>query len=199
MSFTLRDGKGSGAEAKVTNDNRLSTAAITETEAVLAASKGERFNLNTGTITLTSANNTTLMYIQNQEDSDLVLQSVVYLLGNSTGGSGNATFNIIRNPTAGGIITNANTININANYNFGSNRTLSANCYKGATGETVVSGGSTLLSTLLSSATGRIFIGLDSIILPKGTSVAVNYTPPTGNTSQAVQVAFAAYVKTFDI
>lgn len=199
MSFTIKDGRGTGKEAAVTSDKRLSTSAITETESVLASSNGTRFNINTGTITLTSAANTSLIYIANNEDNDLILQSVIYLFGNSTGGSGDATIDVIRNPLTGGIITNANAVDINANYNFGSNRNLNALTYKGATGETLLSGGTTLLSTLLSNASGRVFISLDSIVLTKGSSVGVNYTPPTGNTSQGVQIAFAAYVKTFEI
>lgn len=199
MSFTIKDGSGSGREAKVNAEYRLTTAAITSTAQVLASTNGDRFNINTGTITLTNATNTSLIYVKNNEDSDLFLTSVIYLLGGSTMGMGDATFDIIRNPTAGDIITNANDVDILANYNFGSTTTLSVDAYKGATGETLLSGGEAILSTLLSSASGRIFIGLDDIIMPKGSTIGVNYTPPTGNLSQGVQVAFAAYVKNFEV
>lgn len=199
MSFTIRDGIGSGKEAKVTSDNRLSTTAVTENEADTATSNGTRYNLNTGTVTLTNATTTTLFYIQNTEDKDLIITALIYNLGATTGGSGDVTIDIIRNPTAGDIITNANNIDINSNQNFGSNRSLSANVYKGATGETAVSGGETTISTLSASNTGRIFISLGAMTLAKGNSLAVNYTPPTGNTSQGIQVAVPCYVKTFDV
>ena len=71
MSFTIRDGIGSGKEAKVTSSNRLATTTISETEADFAAAEGTRYNINTGTITLTDANNTTVLFLKNNEDSDL--------------------------------------------------------------------------------------------------------------------------------
>lgn len=198
MSFVIKDGSGSGREATVNRQNRLSVASVITNSQVIAASNGYRFNINTGNITLTNATNTSVIYLKNNEDSDLYITSIVYILGNSTGGTGNATFNAIRNPTAGSIITNANAVSINANYNFGSTITLDVDAYKGATGETLLSGGSTILSTILSTAAGRTFIQLDDFVLPKGSTIGVNYTPPSGNTSQIVQVAFAVYLQNFD-
>jgi hypothetical protein len=199
MSFTIRDGKGTGKEVKVTPDNRLSTAAITETEAALATSLGTRFNINTGTVTLTNASNTSLLYVKNNENNDMIVTAIIYLLGTSTGGSGDATVDIIRNPLAGDIVTNANDVDILQNFNFGSTRTLAADTFKGATGETLLSGGNVIVSSLLSTPAGRIFIGLDEIVIPKGSTIGINYTPPTGNTSQGIQVALVSYVKTFEV
>lgn len=199
MSFTIKDGSGSGREAQVNAQGRLACASVTSSAQVIASTLGDRFNINTGTITLTNATETSLIYVKNNEDSELFVTSVVYILGNSTAGMGNAFVNIIRNPTAGGIITNANNVDIVENYNFGSTNTLLIDAYKGATGETLLSGGTTLISTILSSATGRVFIGLDDIIMPKGSSIGVNYTPPSLNTSQAIQIAFAVYSKNFDV
>jgi len=199
MSFTIRDGIGSGKEAKVTNNNRLSTTAVTETEADLATNEGTRYNINTGTITLTDANNTTVFYIKNNEDSNLIVTALIYNLGNSTGGSGDLTIDVIRNPTTGDIVTNANDVDILQNQNHSSTRTLAADVYKGATSEALITDGDASISTLSSSGTGRIVVSLGALTVPKGSSLAVNITPQTGNTSQGVQVAAACYVKTFEI
>ncbi len=199
MSFTIRDGIGSGKEAKVNSNNRLSTTSITESEADFATEEGTRYNLNTGTITLTDANNTTVFYLKNNEDSDLIVTALIYNLGNSTGGSGDLTVDVVRNPTAGDIITNANDADIIQNQNHGSTRSLSADVYKGATAEALITDGNVSISTLSASGTGRIVIALGALTLPKGSSLAVNITPQSGNTSQGVQVAAACYVKTFDV
>ncbi len=199
MSFTIRDGIGSGKEAKVNNNNRLSTTSITESEADFATEEGTRYNLNTGTITLTDANNTTVFYLKNNEDSDLIVTALIYNLGNSTGGSGDLTIDVVRNPTAGDIVTNANTVDIIQNQNHGSTRALSADVYKGATAEALITDGAVSISTLSASGTGRIVISLGALDLPKGSSLAVNITPQSGNTSQNIQVAAACYVKTFDV
>ena len=199
MGFKIQDGTGSSREAKVNQDNRLSTSAVTESEADFATEIGTRFNINTGTINLTDANNTTVLYIKNNEDSPLIITALIYNLGNSTGGSGDLTVEVVRNPTAGDIITNANNVSILQNQNHGTTRTLSVDAYKGATSEALITDGSTSISTLSSSGTGRIVISLGALDLPKGSSLAVNITPQSGNTSQGVQVAAACYVKNFDI
>ncbi len=199
MSFTIRDGIGSGKEAKVTSSNRLATTTISETEADFATNEGTRYNINTGTITLTDANNTTVLFLKNNEDSDLIITALIYNLGNSTGGTGDLTIDVIRNPTTGDIVTNANDVDIIQNQNHGSTRTLVVDAYKGATSEALITDGDTSISTLSSSGTGRIVMSLGALTVPKGSCIAVNITPQTSNTSQGVQVAVSCYVKTFDI
>ena len=107
---------------------------------------------------------------------------------------------VIRNPTAGDIVTNANSTQVGstvaANQNFGSNKSISINSYKGASGETAFTDGDVTVSTRSASSTGRIFISLGAIVIPKGSSVGINYTPPVGNTSQTLQIAAACYLDT---
>ncbi len=68
--------------------------------------------------------------------------------------------------------------------------------YKGAQGETVISGGGENILTRNPSTSGRIFISPGGgVIMPKGSSIAFNYTPPSGNTNQIVQFAVNAYVR----
>lgn len=200
MSTIIRDGTGTGIAAKVTSDNRIYVSSVSQTEKDHAADEEGKYNINTGDITLTSAAKTTVLYLKNNEDEDFFLTAAIYNLGSSTGGSGDVKIEVIRNPNAtGDIITNANAVESVINLNFGSSQTLNALVYKGATGETVLAGTEVALSTRSSSSTGRIFIDLGAIIIPKGSSVSINYTPPTGNTSQICQFAFACFLKTFDV
>jgi hypothetical protein len=155
---------------------------------------GYAFNLNTGDITLTSAAKTTVFYFKNNEDIDYHLTSFIYNLGSSTGGSGDVKLDVIKNPTTGDIITNANDAEMISNINYGSSNTLDADVYKGATGETVVNGDISI-STRSANSTGRILIALGIVVIPKGASVAIDYTPPSGNTSQTIQVAASGYLK----
>jgi urease beta subunit len=179
---------------------RVLTEGLNETEAEAASLKGYKFNINTGDITLTNATETTVLYIKNTGNYPLVCKTFIHILGNTTGGSGDGKVDIIRNPTSGDIITNANDVligpGISANQNYGSRNTLSGNYFKGASGESVISASDGVhITTRLSSSVGRIPISLDGIILPINASVAVNYTPPTGNTSQIVQFACSAYIR----
>lgn len=199
MSITIKDGTGSGNVAKVTDEKRLETSAVTETEKDHACILGDTYNINTGDITLTDANETTVLYIKNNESNPLVLTALIYNLGASTGGSGDVKINVLRNPTTGDIVTNASAVEAVSNQNYGSSKSLTADVYKGATADAVITDGTVSVSTRSASNTGRIVVSLGALIIPQGSSLAVNYTPPASNTSQICQFAAACFVKNFDV
>ena len=200
MGFSILDGTGKGNEAGVDDRNRMLVAALTETESNNATTQGIKYNINTGDITLTNAVKTSVLYIKNDDNRDLVIDALIYNLGSSNSGSLDCVIDVVRNPTAGDIITNANDVaigpNENANLNFGSSNTLEAMMYKGATGETALSGGGVVITTRNPSPSGRIFISPGGgFILPKGTSLGIDFTPSTGNTSQTVQFALNVHIR----
>jgi hypothetical protein len=199
MDVTLRDSL-THQGCYIDSNQHLHTEAVIRTEKDQAALKGWRFNINTGDITLTNATETSVLYVKNTGDFDLVIDSLIYNLGNTTSGTGDVKIDVVRNPTAGEIITNANNVamgaGVEANQNFGSTNTMTGLFYKGATGETLLSGGDgDSISTRSSANTGRIVISLGSTTLPKGASIGINYTPPTSNTSQICQFAMAVHVR----
>jgi hypothetical protein len=199
MDVTLRDSL-THQGCYIDSNQHLHTEAVTRAEKDQAALKGWRFNVNTGDITVTNATETSVLYVKNTGDDDLVLDSLIYNLGNTTSGTGDVKIDVVRNPTAGDIITNANDVavgpGVSANQNFGSTNTMTGLFYKGATGETLLSGGDGVsVSTRSAANTGRIVIGLGATSLPKGSAIGINYTPPTSNTSQTVQFAIACHVR----
>lgn len=203
MSEVVIKNAGTGDIAKVSNQGRLQTTSITEDIKDHASDTGiaQKYNINTGDITLTNATETSLLYVKNTSTAgDLVITAFIYNLGNSTGGSGDVKIDIIRNPTAGDIVTNANNVavgpGVSANQNFGSANTLTGSFFKGASGETAFTDGAVSISTRSASFTGRLAIALGSVVIPAGSSIGINYTPPTGNTSQIVQIAAACYMAT---
>jgi hypothetical protein len=154
---------------------------------------GNGYNINTGDITLTNATKITAIYLKNTGTKDIIVTAFIYLTGNSTGGSATTDFlyTAIVNPTAGDIITNANDVDVNINRRIGSSNTLTCQAYKGAQGETAVSGGSTLFGTRLSGS-GRQSIPF-LVALPAQQSLAVDITPKTSNTNLIFQIALACY------
>jgi len=186
--------------AHVDSNQHLHTEAVTRVEKDQADRQGWKFNINTGDITLTNATLTSVLYVKNTANDDIIIDSLIYNLGNTTSGTGDVVISVLRNPDAGSMITNANDVLVGptvvANQNFGSTNLMTGLFYKGATGETALSGGQgTTITTRSSSATGRIFISLGSMTLPKGSSLGINYTPPTSNTSQICQFALACHVR----
>lgn len=197
--FTIQDAV-KGTNARVSDTQRVAVEAITQEEQDEAAVKGWKFNVNTGDITLTNATKTSVLYIKNNGDYDIVINNLIYNLGNTTGGSGDVLIEALRNPTAGGIITNANNVAIGptvaANENFASTNLLEGLFYKGATGETALSGQDGLtLSTRSADNAIRIMLSQLDLVLPKGTALGIDYTPPSGNTSQICQFIAACHVR----
>lgn len=203
--FSIKNGN-TGDIAKVDSNNRLHVASITEPEADHAAdsSISQKYNINTGDVTITNATKLSLLYIKNTGTNDMVVTALIYNLGNTASGTGDVLIEVLRNPNAGSIITNTNDVatgvGVEANSNFGSTNTLTGNFYKGAVGETALSGqDGVYLTTRSSSNTGRIVISLGKLVLPKGSTLGVSYTPPTSNTSQIVQIAAACYIRTTEV
>jgi len=193
MAEQILDGKGTGKRAEVDLNNRLQVFSISEGLSLDAAKNGENYNINTGSITLTSANQSAVLYMKNNEDKTFVITDVIVILGASTGGSGDLTVEVIRNPTTGTIISGASDVAVVGNRNFGSSRQFVADVYKGAEGNTITNG-TDFSDTTRSAASTVIHFDADVIAMPKGTSIGVNITPQASNTSMAVKIAVVGYL-----
>jgi hypothetical protein len=194
MSEMLRDGTGSGNLQKVDANNRALTRSVNTPEDEQATKLGTSYNINTGIIDLTNANETPLIYIKNNEDEDLHIQTIIIGTWSSTGGSGTdgvpkAVF--LRNPITGTTVENTNDVDIISNRNYGSSKTLTVDAYKGATGETLTGGTDHIIIQMGTS--GRTVVSIDEVI-PKGSSFGIKYTPQGSNTSQKVYAAVVAHL-----
>ena len=185
MTTVIKDGK-TGKTARVDSRNRLNTFAISETAPTDAAINGDLYNVNTGIITLTSGTVSSLMFLKNDDTVNWVVSRVFYNASASTGGTGRWLADVVANPTDGTLIS-AGTDFTAFNLNFGSPESLAATLKKGAEGSTLTDG-EVRVSTLVPSAGARVLIPFDSVILEPGSSLAIQITPPTGNTSMEIQV-----------
>lgn len=192
MTHMIKDGTGTSYLAKVNSENRMFTDAVERNHSQDAAIKGDAYNINTGVITLTSANKSAVLYVKNNAADNLYIDTLFYLIGNSTGGSGDMLITVLRNPTAGTIISNATAVEMNANRNFGSSKTLDVDDYKGAEGYTFTDGTKIIESIFNQSAT-RAAIAVGTIVLTQGTSIGIDVTPATGNTNLDVEFAVSCY------
>ena len=191
----LLDGTGKGYTAKIDEKGRLHVDSIATQREEAQSQRGFSFNINTGNITLTNgATANGVLYVKNNEDSNLVLTNFFYNIGNSTGGTGNIYVDIIRNPTAGTLISGATVVDVNINRNFGSSRQLDVTAYKGATGTTITDGADAI-KTILNTAAQRVAISAGAITLSKGSAIGIKFTTPTSNTSLICNFAIACYLE----
>jgi hypothetical protein len=189
----IEDG-ATGKTARVNSDNTLAVHSITISEAEHATDLGQSYNVNTGTIVLTTAGVSGVLYFKNNENINIHVDHIVILLGNTTGGltTDSTTIKVLSNPTAGTVISGATDADMIQNRNIGASSTLEADVYKGAEGDTFTDG-EELVGSLLTPGTRAAFV-LD-ITIPKGKSIGVTIEPNDSNTSMKVMAALVCHIE----
>lgn len=178
----------------VDNNGRAQAFSTSASEQQVQAELGQAFNINTGEVTLTDAEETPLFYLENtSEDNPIKISRIFTTFLTSSGGAGLPTrLNVYPNITGGTILTATDLTPFN--FNFGSKRQLGVVCKLGATGETFTFVEPARILSLFPNDNLRQLTEFDVIVLPKGSSMLVTYTPPTGNISQIVEAGCNVFV-----
>lgn len=192
----VEDGTGNGYSAKVSSSNRVYTFAVTEPEAITALKLGNSYNLNTGLITVSGSTANATMYFKNNESSDFVIEAIAVGMGSGTIGAGTTgmiAVDVLRNPTAGTIISEAVDVASKQNRNFGSSKTLTADVYKGdGAGKTFTDG--TEVAKFFTGLSGRLFATVNFQV-PKGDAAGITITPNvTGTDTVTCYVAIVGHL-----
>lgn len=184
MGFEIEDGTGAGYLAKVSSENRILADSVTRSEREQEAISGDAYLIGTGFVTLTSANQSALLYFQNDNNFDLVITRFLIGVRASTGGAENHIRGVlIKNPT--GMSAGSGSPLLAPNINFGSSNTLTLTSEIGAEGASLT-GGSTFAAVV--APVEQLTTEAASTIIPKGSSIGVNIIPPSSNTSLQVSV-----------
>ena len=191
---TIDDGTGDGFSAKVNENKKLYVFSTTQTEEKAVTRLGDSYTIASGTVTLTSASESGVLYIKNNESRNLHVRQVIASLGPSTSGSATDTslIKMYRNPTTGTLISTATTGPIACNRNFGSSNSLTADMYVGAEAETITNG--VVHSQVLMSPGTVRELAVDET-LPGGTTIAFSVEPNDSNTSMKVIFEVLCYLE----
>jgi hypothetical protein len=198
MAVEIGDGSGFDYRAKVDSRNRIFTDSISREQLEYAILTGNGYNVSTGNITLTTDGNSAIGWFKYTGKFALVIKEILVILGASTNGTGNGTITILKNPTTGTIISNAVPVSAASNRDFSSFNQLPALAYKGAEGDTFTDG-DTFAVTGRDGSAQIVSFDAAPIVLKKGNSIGIKYTPPSGNTSQNVIVAGTVYEEKVEI
>ena len=190
MADQLLDGTGGGYLQRVGSDNRSQVRAVIEYEVIHRTENGDSFNWNTGLISISS--DSALIYIKNSSDKQMVITNIAMGIFDGLSYTDAPYLTVLRNPTAGDLISDATAVDMASNRNAGSTLVTDGLVYKGKDGGTV-SGGENL-GILLLGKTGRSFFEID-LILTKGTSFALHLTGNISSGSANVYTAFIGYYK----
>ena len=192
MPDTLRDGKGRGFLAAINSDNQLLTRSTSVEQRLKSALDDNYFELTTGRISLTDANETAVVYLKNQNTSGkvLVIDRFFYDCWTSTGGSGaDGILRYYKNPTSA---TGGTAIIPNIT-NYGSTITAVGTFLSGNTATPItLTGGTVWWSAYL---TDKLSMALEEgrIVVPNGSSHAITVAAPAGNTSMFLSLNVAFY------
>jgi len=193
MSVTLKDGS-SGNIARVDDKKRLRTKAVTESESLDATHGSRAYNINTGTISLTSSTVSGILYFKNNENESFILEALAVGVGGAGTTTESSVITLIRNPTTGTLISGASAVAMNQNRNFGTSNTLSDSlAYKGVEGSTVTDGDA--IAQFFQGAGGRLFAGIN-FELQKGNSLAITIDTNTSSGTTIVYAALIGYLET---
>lgn len=172
-------GPGGDIGAHVNQNNQVHTFSISQSEAKDANSKGNAYNINTGTIGLTANTESAILWLKNDEspvngESTIIIDAIAIGIGTDDSGATRTektTITVVRNPTTGTLIDGATAVDINQNRNFGSTNTLSSTtlAYKGAEGNTFTNGDD---FAQFFQNTVRGYYTLD-VELPRGASIGI--------------------------
>lgn len=184
----INDGTGSGNEAKVDSTKRLLVEAVTESEQLEAVAVGNAFQIGSGPITLTNANESAVLFYKNNEDKDVIITAVNVTSSKQTGSSAGV---FLAKLITGGTALSAGASVTALNNNFGSNKELLATITAGQTSATVT-GGTAAASFYIQEA---VFFNTElAWIVPKGVSIALSITPGASNTSVTVTTTLEVHI-----
>ena len=185
MGFQIQDGKGSGYIAGVDSTNRLQTRSISESIFQTSTRLGESFFLGTPLVTLTTSGTSAIIFIENDESIDLLLEEGYFISEDAVGSS----LNMFRTTWYKNSTDILGTSVPPLNQNFGSSVELDS-IIKYGSHLAGVSGG-TVVAQL--SFPIKQFNSLETnLILPKGSSLAIAVNAPAGTTSMPIQIGFKA-------
>lgn len=185
------DGDGGVKRVLVTKKGRIYTYSITSPVIDQATEQGQAFNLNTGEISSVSTADTAVFYYKHLEDLPLFIDAAIIGVDSAAASAGSHTVTMIRNPTAGTIVSGASAGDINVNRNFDSGNSLSNSIfYKGANGNTFTDGSDYLLGYV---EEGRSVASVSTILF-KGNSVGFKISPNLSSGTMNVYCAIACHL-----
>lgn len=187
----IEDGTGAGKQAKVDGINRLYVYSVTQTEEAHNTLEARAYHVTTGTINLTGASISGLLYLKNTHTSEnITVESFSFYLGNTDGtATDNIIVKVVGSPTTGTLIDSGAAVTPR-NKVIGSTTTMTATALKGAYGSTVTNG-TTIMDTLFPSV-GKKTVDCYMVIPPQET-IAITVTPKGSNSDMDVQLSMVLF------
>lgn len=183
----IENGDGQGRFlARVDKTLRFWTRSVSESRTEEATRVGNGFAITTGPISLTSATESGVLYFKNNDTVPVYIDALTIWRDTVSTVTGDVNAKVMRNPTAGTLISGATSVDIAVNRDTSNPATLVA--YKGAQGSTLTGGDQ--ISFL--AGTGRFVSTLDVMLRP-GQAIGVLLNPFVSTGSAKVSVGITVH------
>jgi len=195
VSEIIEDGTGDGYKLQINQFNRAATQAVTSTALSKIGLDGGGWTVSTGSITLTSANESTLAYVKNTGTDSLILRDLVVRSDKSNESTGTLntkqtyTVKIKAVIVAEDLSTAITPISLRSS----KEKSLSLTIEKGVEGSSSTAG-ATIATYLVQCGTSlEVASGEGYFFLEPNASIAITVTPPSGNTSLTIAMGATIY------
>lgn len=166
----IEDGTGTGNTLQIDSKNRLKADTKVRTELVAATKEGNAYNVHSGTIVLSGAG--TMLYVQNNEEQDLIIEGMVIALGDGCTSDSSEVYTW-KNIDGGDILSDATCVTFKSNRNYGSPNLLVADTYMGKSGGTLTG---EQVGIYYMGSSQRLFAEINKVV-PKGSSIGISIDP----------------------
>lgn len=200
MGFIIQDAHSGGGKLKVDSRGRAHADVVSRSIVEFMNKHGLLFGGSPGPKTLTTANVSGLLHLENLKDDELVIppKGLSIVFGTATGPLTTGllmAIEIFKNATTGTLISGATAPDVvlqNQN-NASANKEQAGVDHKffaGAEGTTITNG---TLSFYTGITEGRVWKNDQELRIGKGHAVSLRVTPPAGNTSMIVNSSLICY------
>ena len=199
MEGIINAGSGVTIGMHVDKNEQAHVFSTTRTINEQATSLGNSYNINSGSIALTSSSDSGVFYFKNDEfpvngESSFIIDAIAIGIDNAGTTTKNSTITVVRNPSTGTLISGASAVAMNQNRNFGSPNTLNSTsyAYKGVEGSTITNGND--IAIFFQSAGSRGYYTVD-FELTKGSSIGVKLNTYTSSGTTNAYIAIIGHRK----
>lgn len=189
MGKEIEDGTGTGDRARV-KDSRLYTNALTLGNFENSVLEGNAYNINTEFLSITTDAEHALLYLKNDENTDIVIESWFIATDIGSNGSSYGTVKAYFDPVGGTIVSGGTPINT-VNRKGGDSKLAKVTSLKGGEGFTFT--GTTDAVLYQTQSAGSRAFGNIKLALEPGKSIVICYKP-NGAEPISIYSGFQFYV-----
>ena len=189
--FSFNGSTGGFKQVQVTERGRLAVYSESQSSTTFSAIEGDAYNITTGVLSGISTADSALLYFKYLDDGILIVDSLIVGIDDADANNPQL-ITLLRNPTAGTIVSDASAATI-ANRNFASSNELTNSLiYKAAAPDAETFTDGDTFGIFYANDNSRLYAELD-LVMKKGSSLGVKISPALASGNLDCYVALVCH------